>query len=150
MNYQDLSGTPCPLPPPLPLAFSIFQSIIHPSPPTHHRRHASHTQALSYTHTRVEADTHRFKRRVCQTFMPVVDYIHKKAIPSFIKNTRQQLLKYSHSAEMRGGQRFRVTEILKEFLRQSTKGFLSSHLLFAQQHQIKQIKCQSQVPVLTF
>lgn len=101
MNSQELSGTPCPpLPPPPPRprppvlpARSIFLSNQLFIPLLHHTMGGTqrrYVQALWCTQ-RVYADTHThtFKRRICEELMPVVDYIHTKAIFSFIKNKRK-------------------------------------------------------------
>lgn len=109
VNSEDLSGTPCPFPPPLlprPPALSIFTPNQLFIPLHHHTMGSMHRiYKLSGVHTRTQN---------VPGFMPVVDYIRKKhkAVSSFIKNTRQQLLKYSHPAETTG-RRFSHRDFLK-------------------------------------
>lgn len=48
----------------------------------------------------MQTQTRTFKRRICEELMPVVDYIHTKAIFSFIKNKRKADSKiFTHSRD---------------------------------------------------
>ncbi len=132
VNSQDLSGTPCPLPPPPPPplppppALSIFPTNQLFIPLHHHTMGGMHRIYMLSgicTHTRMESHTHFEKETLPSICACGGLYTQKKQklYFSFIKNTRQRLLKYSHTAEMKGGRRVRVTEILKDLLRQKDK-----------------------------
>ena len=126
-------GTPCTLPPPpppplLPTALPIFssQSIIYPSPPPRHGRHAiAYTSSLIHKNGGRHTHTHFPKGEFGKHFTPVVDYIDKKktkAGPSFIKNTREPASEiFTFSKDEGGGDSRSVAEIFKESLRQKYK-----------------------------
>lgn len=80
--------------------------------PLHHHTMGDIHRSLRHTHTLSKRES---AKHLCLWW---IIYTENKAVLSFIKNTRQQLLKYSHTAETRGG---RVREILKDLLRQKDK-----------------------------
>lgn len=157
VNSEGTPCTPPPLPPPTALPIFSSQSIIYPSPPPRHGRHAiAYTGSLIHKnggrHTHTHTNTHFPKGEIGKHFTPVVDYIDKKhkAVPSFIKNTREQASEIFTFSKDEGGRteiRGESQRFLKIHSDKSTKRYLSSNLLNSQPHQIIRIKRQSQVPL---
>lgn len=103
-------------------------------------------------HTHTHTNTHFPKGEIGKHFTPVVDYIDKKhkAVPSFIKNTREPASEIFTFSKDEGGRteiRGESQRFLKIHSDKSTKRYLSSNLLNSQPHQIIRIKRQSQVPL---
>ena len=123
VNYHDLSGTPCalpPLPPPPAAAVSIFS----PSPlfiPLYHHTMGGMHRIHALIYTRMEADTRTFKRRI-------IDKKQRQTIIfSFIKNktTSSKIFPYSGDKRVqsqRHFERFTQTRVQK----------MSCHILHSQ------------------